>query len=267
VAWGVSDFLGGLQSRRLPVLSVVVITYPFGLLLIAPVALAAGGSISGSDAGVAALAGAAGAIAIGLFYLAMAIGPVSLVAPVASMGVVVPVAVGLLRGEAPSGVQAAGLVLAIVGIALAVREAEAPHTVAVPKRSLLLAAVSGLGFGVFFVGIDAAASDDALWAATLARAGGVVAIAAAALAAPARVVFSRPALPALLAIGALDVSANSLFALATSEGLLSLVSVAGSLYPVTTVLLARLVLGERLARLQRAGVVVALAGVAAIAAG
>ena len=267
MAWGVSDFLGGLQSRRLPVLSVVAVTYPFGLLLIAPLAVAAGGSISGGDAGVAAVAGAAGAVAIGLFYLAMAIGPVSIVAPVASMGVVVPVAVGLIRGEAPSGVQAAGLVLAMAGIALAVREAEAPHTVSVPKRSLLLAAISGLGFGVFFVGIDAAAADDALWAATMARAGGVVAIAAAVLAAPRRLSFSRPAVPVLLAIGTLDVTANSLFALATSEGLLSLVAVAGSLYPVTTVLLARLLLGERLASLQRAGVVLALGGVAAIAAG
>lgn len=251
----------------MPVLSVLTITYPFGLLLIAPIALAAGGSISAADAGVAALAGAAGAGAIGLFYLAMAIGPVSIVAPVASMGVVVPVAVGLLRGEAPSGLQAAGLVAAMVGIALAVREAEAPHTVSVPKRSALLAALSGLGFGVFFVGIDAAAGGDALWAATLARAGGVAAIAVAALAMPARLAFSPPALPVLLLIGALDVTANSLFALATSEGLLSLVSVAGSLYPVTTVLLARVVLGERLASLQRAGVVLALGGVAAIAAG
>ena len=245
----------------------VAVTYPVGLVLIVPLALAAGGSLPAGDAAIAAAAGAAGAVAIALFYFAMAIGPVSIVAPVASTGVAVPVAAGLLRGEAPSGLQLAGIVVAVAGIALALREVEARHTVAVPARSVLLAALAGLGFGVFFVGIDAAASQDALWASTAARAGGCVVIAAAALAAPARLEFSAPAVPVLVAIGALDVTANSLFALASTEGLLSLVSVAGSLYPVTTVLLARAVLGERLARVQQTGVALALGGVVMIAAG
>jgi drug/metabolite transporter (DMT)-like permease len=77
----------------------------------------------------------------------------------------------------------------------------------------------------------------------------------------------RALLPALLTIGCLDVLANSLFAVATNHGLLSLVAVTGSLYSAVTVLLARFVLGERLAPVQRAGVVTALAGVALIAAG
>jgi drug/metabolite transporter (DMT)-like permease len=246
---------------------VIAVTYPVGLVLVVPLALAAGGSLPTGEAAAAAAGGAAGAVAIGLFYWAMAIGPVSVVAPIASMGAVVPVAFGLAQGESPSGLQAAGLAVALVGIALAVREAESPHTVSVPARSVLLAALSGLGFGLFFIGIDAAASEDALWAASVARTGGVVVIVLAALAAPARLTFSAPALPALAAIGALDVSANILFALASSTGLLSLVAVAGSLYPVATVLLARFVLGERLARLQKAGVALALAGVALIAAG
>ena len=245
----------------------VAVTYPVGLVLIVPLALAAGGSLPAGDAATAAAAGAAGAVAIGLFYFAMAIGPVSIVAPVASTGVVVPVAVGLVRGEAPSGLQLAGIFVAVAGIALALREVEAPHTVAVPRRSVLLAALSGVGFGVFFVGIDAAASEDALWASSAARAGGVVVIAVAVLALPGRLELSAPAVPALVAIGALDVTANSLFALASTKGLLSLVSVAGSLYPVTTVLLARAVLGERLAGVQQVGVALALGGVALIAAG
>lgn len=248
-------------------LSVIVVTYPVGLVLVAPLALAAGGSLGTAEAAAATAAGAVGALAIGLFYLAMATGPVSIVAPVASMGAVIPVAVGLAQGEAPSSLQAAGLVLALLGIALAVREAESPHTVAVPPRGVLLAAFAGVGFGLFFVGIDAAASEDALWASTAARAGGVVVIVAAALARPAAIALSSAALPALVVIGALDVTANSLFALAAGSGLLSLVAVAGSLYPVVTVLLARLVLGERLAPVQQAGVVLALGGVALIASG
>ena len=146
-------------------------------------------------------------------------------------------------------------------------EVEAAHAVTVPRRSVGLAALSGIGFGVFFVGIDIAATEDALWSATAARAGGVVVILAAAIAMPARVVFSRPAVATLLVIGALDVTANSLFAVASTEGLLSLVSVAGSLYPVVTVLLARIVLDERLGRLQQAGVALALGGVVLIAGG
>jgi drug/metabolite transporter (DMT)-like permease len=251
----------------MPVLSVLIVTYPFGLLLIAALAIVAGGSLPAGDAALAAAAGATGAVAIGLFYLAMALGPVSIVAPVASTGVTVPVAVGLLRGEAPSALQAAGVVVAMIGIALALREIETAHTLTVPRRSVVLAALSGVGFGVFFVGIDVAASEDALWAATAARGGGVVVILAAAAAMPARVVFARPAVATLLVIGALDVTANSLFALASTAGLLSLVSVAGSLYPVVTVLLARIVLDERLARLQQAGVALALGGVVLIAAG
>jgi drug/metabolite transporter (DMT)-like permease len=171
------------------------------------------------------------------------------------------------RGENPGALQAAGILVALAGIVLAVREAEHPHGVSVSPRALALAALSGLGFGAFFVGIDSAASEDPAWAIVAARAGGVTLVLVAAAARPASVRFSRAALPALLVIGVFDIAANGLFALASTEGLLPLVSVAGSLYPVTTIILARVVLGERLARLQRLGVALALIGVALIAAG
>ena len=256
-----------MQSRRIPVVSVVLVTYPAGLAGVGILALLFGGDLPAGQAGIAAVAGAAGAVAIGLFYGAMAAGPVSVVAPVAAMGVAVPVAVGLLRGEAPSALQAAGLAVGLVGIAAAVRESPAEGTVAVPARSVLLAALAGLGFGAFFVGIDSAASRDALWATAATRVGGCAVIAVVALALPRQVVLSRPLLPVLILIGLLDAAANGLFAFATTHGLLSLVSVAGSLYPVVTILLARLVLGERLSRLQQGGVGLAIAGVALIAAG
>ena len=252
----------------MPVLSVMLVSQPLGFLLVLVLALAVGGAVPpGPDMAAAAAGGVSGVFALSCFFRAMAIGPMSIVAPIASTGAVVPIVVGLARGEQPGGLQVAGLVIAMAGIALAVREAEHPHGVAVPKLSVALAALAGLGFGGFFVGIDAAASGDAFWAATAARGGGSAVLVVAALALPRMVAVGRAALPALLLIAVLDTLANLLFALATREGLLSLVAVAGSLYPVATILLARLVLGERLAAVQRAGVGLSLAGVVLIAAG
>jgi len=138
----------------------------------------------------------------------------------------------------------------------------------VPVWVLALAALAALGFGIFFTAIDGAAAHDPAWTIAAARTGGVLLLAAAAL-------WMRPALPAargvvlvaLLAVGCFDVLANSLYAVATTHGLLPLVAVAASLYSAVTVLLARFVLGEHLAPSQRAGVAVALTGVALIAVG
>jgi drug/metabolite transporter (DMT)-like permease len=272
VSWGVSDFLGGLQARRMPVLSVVIVSQPVGLLLAGTIALVSGPCpLGGSEIAATMAGGAAGAIALGAFYAAMAEGPISIVAPIASLGAIVPVTVGLARGEDPAAIQIAGLVLALGGIALAVREAEHPQAAAVPTRSVVLAAFAGLGFGAFFVGIEVAAQTDALWATAFGRLGGVALIVAAAVAslrvAPGNVRFFPAAMPVLVTIGFLDILANDLFAFATRHGLLSLVAVAGSLYPVVTVLLARFVLGERLAPAQKAGVALALAGAVMLAAG
>lgn len=267
LAWGVSDFLGGQASRRAPVLWVVAVSYPTGLVLIAAVALISGGSLPADKIAIALLGGISGVAAISLFYSAMAIGPVSIISPLVSMGVVVPVGVGLLRGESPSEVQIAGLLVALCGIVLAVREVETPHSVSVSTRSLLLAALAGLGFGVFFVAIDSAASENALWAATWTRLGGAAVIGLALIVRRPRQGFPLAALPVLLLIGTLDAGANALIAFAASKGLLSLVAVGGSLFPIVTVLLARVVLGERLARIQQVGVALALAGVLLIASG
>jgi drug/metabolite transporter (DMT)-like permease len=252
----------------MPVLTVMVISQPIGLSLVLIVALLAGGDVPPGGSMLAAVGGGvAGAFGLGCFYAAMARGPMSIVAPIASMGAVVPITVGLARGEQPAAVQVVGLVVALAGIALAVREAEHPGAVEVPARSVFLAALGGLGFGTFFTGIDAAAGHDPFWAAVAARGGGSTVIVLAALVTSAPLVVSRAAIAPLLAIAVLDTAANVLFAGASNQGLLSLVAVAASLYPVATILLARVVLGERLARVQQAGVALALCGVAMIAAG
>ena len=216
----------------------------------------------------AAAAGAAGAAALGAFYHGLAIGTMSIVAPISATGAVIPVAVGLAGGDRPSGLQVAGVAIAVLGVVLASRELEEEGRGARrARRSVALALVAAIGFGSFFVGMDRAADADLYWALLLARSSSV-AVAALAMAA-LRPPFAVPGrrLPALALVGVLDTSANALYAWASTEGLLSLVAVLGSLYPVVTVLLARAVLGERVRPVQNLGIVAALLGVVLIAGG
>jgi drug/metabolite transporter (DMT)-like permease len=267
VAWGTSDFLGGLRSRRMSALTVLLVSQPVGLVLALIVALAAGGdALSLRDAAIAAGAGATVVLALGAFYRAMALGSVTIVATIGALGVFVPVAAGIIQGDRPGALQAIGAMAGIAGVVLVAREPD-PEWRAASKVAIGLAALAALGFGTFFLGLDLSSGARPAWTIVAARTGGVATLlVAAAFVRPSMRI--EPALvPSLVAIGFFDVLANSLFAVATNHGLLSLVAVAGSLYSAVTVLLARFVLGERLAVSQRAGVVVALAGVALIAAG
>ena len=256
IAWGTSDFLGGLQARRIAALSVLLVSQPVGLALAVVVALIFGGSaLSGSDAALAIAAGAIIVVSLGAFYRAMALGSVSIVATIGALGVLVPVIAGLVQGEHPAAIQLIGAVLAIAGVVAVAREPD-PEWRAAGRASVGLAAFAALGFGTFFWLLDLSAGPEPAWTIVLARAqrrrdparrGGVRARLDAD---PARDGYRR-----CVAIGVCDVTANSLFAVATNHGLLSLVAVAGSMYGAVTVLLARVVLGERLARARQAGVV------------
>jgi drug/metabolite transporter (DMT)-like permease len=267
VSWGISDFLGGLQSRRISALTVLLVTQPIGLVLALAVALIVGGStLAAGDAAIAAGAGAFSALGLAAFYRAMALGSVSVVATIGALGVLVPVVAGLARGEQPAAIQAVGAVGGIVGVVLVAREPD-PEWRAANRTSIGLAALAALGFGVFFLGLDLTSGPEPAWTIVAARIGGVATLLVGAAYARPSMQIERTMVPALLAIGFLDVLANSLFAVATNHGLLALVAVAGAQYSAVTVLLARFVLGERLAAAQRAGVALALAGVALIAAG
>jgi drug/metabolite transporter (DMT)-like permease len=269
-SWGLSDFLGGLQSRRLPVLGVLAISQPAGLLLIVLLILLTGADpISADKLAVAFLAGAASLGGLAAYYAAMAMGTVSVVAPIAALGVVVPVVVGLAQGESPAAIQLAGVVPAIAGVVILSYE-EPPEQVdraRVARLSIVLAIVAGLGFGVFFTGLDAAAADRPGWAILAVRFGGLATVAAALLVARPRLDGVGAAWPVLIAIGVFDALANALFAVASTKGLLPVVAVGGSMYPAFTVALAHGVLGERLATIQWLGVGLALTGVTMIAAG
>jgi drug/metabolite transporter (DMT)-like permease len=157
----------------------------------------------------------------------------------------------------------------VAGVVLASRELDQdrPATAVPARTSILLALVAAVGFGTFFIGMDRAAAASVPWTMLAARATSVLAVAIAV--AVARVPLPRTPrrLGALTVVGLLDVGANGLYAWATTKGLLSVVAVLGALYPVSTVLLARVVLEERVRRVQEVGIVAALAGVALIAAG
>jgi drug/metabolite transporter (DMT)-like permease len=193
----------------------------------------------------------------------------SIVAPIASTGAALPVIVGLAEGERPSAVQAIGIAVAIVGVMLAGREPDDPARTSESSRAALgLALLAALGIGMTFVGLDQATQTAGVaWSLLGQRALEVTLFAVAVLVTRPTLPRERTTLGALALLGVLDMSAQAMFAVATTKGLLSIVSVLSSLYPATTVLLARTVLHERVSRLQEAGVVAILAGVVAISAG
>lgn len=263
VSWGAGDFLGGLKSRRLPVLNVLLAAQLVGLLLIALyVAVRAEPPPGGELLIWGPLSGLAGAVGLAAFYRGLAVGNMGVVAPISSTAAIVPLVVGFASGERPAALQYAGIALALTGVVLASRE-EMGGT----ARGAGLALVSALGFGLFFVGMDRASDEDVAWAILANRltSTAVLLLAFAMLRPP--VAIGRDDIPVLALIGGLDIAANAMFAIASTKDLVSLVSVLGSLYPLTTVGLAAVVLGERPHRVAGVGVVLALIGVALIAAG
>jgi drug/metabolite transporter (DMT)-like permease len=269
LAWGFADFFGGLQSRSRPLLAVLVATQTAGLGLMVVVAAARGDGPPAAGAWIAWAAGAGilGVVGLAAFYRGLATGNMGVVAPISSAAAIVPLTVGLASGERPSALQAVGVVLAIAGVALASLE-HGGHVTGGGRiaAGAGLAVVAALGFGSFFVGADQASKADPIWAILVARVASMSLLWCVALATRTKLAGGR-AIPALIAIGVLDTGANLLYALATTHGLVSVVAVLGSVYPVITVILARVVLGERLHALQRVGAVGALVGAAVISVG
>jgi drug/metabolite transporter (DMT)-like permease len=269
VSWGTADFVGGLKSRVLPILNVVLASQTVGLVLIAAfVGVRGDGPPAGDFSVFAALSAAAGVTGLLAFYRGLAVGNMGVVAPISATAAVVPVVVGIATGDRLGGAQAAGIALALIGVVLASRE-EVVGEGPVPRtaRGAGLAMVSALGFGLFFLCMDKASDGDVGWAMLVNRVTGVGLLLTATLILRPPMRIRRPDIPALVFVGALDIGANAAFALASTKGLVSVVAVLGSLYPLTTVGLAALVLNERPHRLAQVGVVTALLGVALVAAG
>ena len=224
---------------------------------------------SGTAVAWAALAGITGATGLSAFYRGLAVGTMSIVAPISATGAVVPVLVGLADGERPGVIQVAGIVLALAGVILASREPAREGAGPTNRRlALMLAVLAALGLGGAFVGLERASDAAGVpWAMLSMRTIQVGLLLAAALVLRPQLPRSGDALRVLIGLGLVDVAANTLYALSTTHGLLSIVAVLSALYPAVTVLLARTVLHERVSRSQEAGVLVILAGVVAISAG
>jgi drug/metabolite transporter (DMT)-like permease len=259
--WGGADFLAGRASRLHPAALVAFVGQAIGLLVLLVILAFHGINVDALLPG--ALSGAVGVIAVLAFYRALALGTMSVVAPLAASSTIIPVVVGVLGGDRPGALQCAGIAIALIGVLLAStapREGRAPDA----RAALRLALVSAVGIGFALVFLGKGADHDALTTVTAARAVTVPVLGVVALATGARAPLA--ALPKLAGIGLLDTAANTAFAVATTTGLLSLVAILGGLFPVVTVAAAYLILHERLQPLQRAGVLLALAGIPLISA-
>jgi len=264
--WGTADFFAGLKARTIAPPAVVAVTQGAALIALSAILLVRHTGLSPSFTGNGPLwaiaAGAAGAAGLVCFYTALASGTMGVVAPISSLGALVPVFLGLLTGERPSAIAWVGMAVAVTGAALT----SGPElTGAVPPRPVILAAVAAVFFGTALYCLDRGARYallETLWGMRLTSVAMFLLVGLA-----ARSVGGTRArdLPALTVIGLADVTANGLFAFSSSRGMVSVASVLGSLYPVATVFWARLLLGERLRRVQTIGVALTLVGVVAIA--
>jgi len=263
-SWGVGDFLGGLKSRSLNPVAILIVAQPIGLTLLGVWVAVRGQGPPGSAVLWACLASVLGTTGLIAFYRGMAAGALSIVAPIAGAGAAIPVIWGLAGGDHPSGYQELGFAAALIGVVLASfeRRPEAARLAA----GVGWAAIAMLAFGAYYIPMHAASHGDFLWAAFVFRLTSTTLIAAAWLVLrPPRA--RRADLPVLASIGILDTGGNVFFAAASAKGLVSVVSILASLYPVVTVLLARAVLKERVHRSQELGIALALAGIVLISAG
>ncbi|MFI8879235.1 EamA family transporter [Streptomyces sp. NPDC055243] len=274
--YGLADFGGGLLTRRIPALTVVVASQTIAVIVLGAIVVATGGWTEwGPQLWFAVAAGLLGPVAMLAFYKALAIGPMSVVSPLASVGVVVPVGVGLFMGERPGIPQFAGLTVAIVGIVLA----GGPELRGAPvqRQAVLLTLLAAFGFGAVLALISEASSNltGLFLALFVQRVTNVAAGGAALFVSVKRGGVALPegtgmgliwaALPALAFVGLADVAANGTYSMAAQNGPVTLAAVLSSTYPVITALAARAVLKERLRGVQAAGAGLALVGTVLLA--
>ncbi|WP_328762033.1 MULTISPECIES: EamA family transporter [unclassified Streptomyces] len=278
VLWGLADFGGGLLTRRLPALTVVVASQVLAVIALGAVVLGTGAwREAGPQLWFAVAAGLVGPVAMLSFYKALALGPMGVVSPLGSIGVVVPVAAGLALGERPGLGQFAGIVVAVVGIVLA----GGPELRGAPvqRRAVVLTLTAAFGFGAVMALIaHASTSVTGLFLAlfvqrvTNVAAGGAALWVRARRGSPALPAGTGPRilwglLPALAFVGLADVAANGTYSIAAQNGPVTVAAVLSSLYPVVTAFAAFVVLKERLRTVQAAGAGLALAGTVLLAAG
>jgi drug/metabolite transporter (DMT)-like permease len=275
VLWGLADFGGGLLTRRVPALTVVVVSQSIAVTVLGAVVVATGGwSEAGPQLWFAVAAGLVGPVAMLAFYKALALGPMGVVSPLGSIGVAVPVGVGLVLGERPGLLQFVGILVAVAGICLA----GGPQFRGAPvqRQAIALTLLAAFGFGAVMALIaEASTTLTGLFLAlfvqrvTNVAAGGLALYVSARRGAPAIPADGFPwrALPALAFVGLADVAANGTYSIAAQQGPVTVAAVLASLYPVVTAVAARGFLRERLRAIQAAGAGLALVGTVLLASG
>lgn len=259
LSWGAGDFSGGVATRRAKVLSVVVAAHAIGLVLLIVLALSWSEALPTMlDAVWGSVAGLVGAVGLVSFYQALAVGRMGIVAPITAMlSAAVPVLFGAFFEGLPGPLQIIGFVLALIAVGLisglgVVRER---------PKGLGLALLAGFGFGSFLIFISLVSHSAVFWPLAAARLSSVLFILVVALTRRQEVLPNMAVLPIVLLAGALDVAGNTFFVLAAHTGRLDVAAILSSLYPAVTVLLASIILKERVTRLQAVGILVALVAV------
>jgi uncharacterized membrane protein len=259
-AYGAADFLGGLATHRSNTMAVVIVSQAAGLVLLMVVLLFLPGSPPAArDLAWGAIAGLAGGGGVALLYRALAIGPMSIVAPLTAVcAALIPVAAGIALGERLTLVRIAGIALALAAIVLVGQERGRGGRTAVRRDGLRIAFASGVLIGLFLVALARAAPASGLWPLIPARVTSVAMFAAIALATGRSIRMPAPVLKIAAGGGALDMLANALYLAAVQRGPLSLIATLVSLYPASTIALARIFLGERLSTAQLGGIACAV---------
>jgi drug/metabolite transporter (DMT)-like permease len=263
LAWGVADFVGPLWGRTWGAIRVMLWAQVFGLLGIAAAVAIRGEPPTHWAVFYAAPAALSGTLGLYAYYRGMAVGAMTVIAPIAGASAAIPVVFGIATGDSPSTAQIAGIACAIVGVALASVEHSSGSAKLVAGAGL--AVLAAIGFGFYFPPMHAAGKADFWFASLVFRATALLVVASAWAVRRPELRLPRKALVVVAAVGLGDMLGNVLFAASAGRGLISLTSVLASLYPVVTVLLAARVLHERIARVQRVGIVLTLVGVVLIA--
>jgi drug/metabolite transporter (DMT)-like permease len=264
ISWGTGDFSGGLASRRAHVFSVVLVAFAIGMVILPILALAWSEPLpSWRDALWGASAGLVGTLGVTAFYRALAVGRMGITAPItAVLAASLPIIFSAFTQGLPGPLQLAGFVLALLSVALVSR----PERASGRPEGLGLALLAGLGFGSFFILISQTSAHAVFWPLTSARLVSLLFMIVFVRIRGEQMLPKKSIFPLILLAGSLDVAGNVFFILAAHAGRLDVASILSSLYPAVTVLLAAIILRERVSRIQAIGIALALGAILLISA-
>jgi drug/metabolite transporter (DMT)-like permease len=273
LAYGTGDFIAGLLSRRISFVAVALVSNAVAWLVMCAVLAATWDGpptvTAGSWGAASGMGSALGTLAL---YRGLARGPMGVVAPLSALGAaVIPVAVGVVAGDRPAPAAWAGVALALPAIWLvSTHDSGRARRPRWPVGGIVDGLLAGLGFGLLFVALDRAGDGSGLWPVVAGQATSTVLLAGVAARGPSRADrhgVTRGGIMAAVGVGVLGAAATTCYFLSTHAGMLAIVAVVTSLYPAVTVVLAAVLLRERVRRSQGAGLLLALAAVTLIVLG